>query len=96
MLLQICESNVPVKKAAAGKPKILNALRRKKNRLKARLNAIERSTNCNPFLVHQIQNKIADLCYDIKEAIRNDLNQKERNAVSKIKESPKFFYSYAP
>ena len=39
-VLNICKSSVPQKKSKSGKPKMLNALRRKKKRLQARLNCI--------------------------------------------------------
>ena len=93
-LFQICSSVVPKKKKPTGRPRALNALRRRKKRLKARLRALEQS-NGDPGRISQIKNDIALICYEIKEAIVKRLDQREKNAVSKIKANPKFFYSYA-
>ena len=40
-----------------------------------------------------LQNKLALIHYDIKDAICKE--QEKRNAVERIKSNPKFFYSYA-
>ena len=46
-------------------------------------------------LANNLKLKLALLCYDIKEAINNDLDRKESSAVEKIRSNPKFFFSYA-
>ena len=93
-LFQICKSVVPVKKGPKGKPKALNALRRKKKRLKIRLDAVRKLGSSVP-LIRELEDKIALICYEIKEAINQRLDQNECIAVSKIKSNPKFFFSYA-
>jgi hypothetical protein len=93
-LLQICQSLVPRKRAGTGKPKVLNGLRRKKNRLSARLNALK-ECNGNPDHIQNVQNQLALIFYEIKEAINLSLDLREKNAVQKIKCNPKTFYSYA-
>ena len=35
------------------------------------------------------------ICYEIKECVVNNFNQKEQAAIGKINSNPKFFYSYA-
>lgn len=93
-LFQICQSCVPVKKVPTGRPKQLNALRRRKVRTRARLDALI-SSNGDATHISNVRTKLALICYDIKEAFNEQLDRKERNAVEKIKTNPKYFYSYA-
>ena len=94
-LLQICQICVPQKKINSGRPKAFNALRRKKKRVLARYNALLSKDNSNPEHVATIKSKLALICYDIKDEINKNLDQKEALAVSRIKTNPKYFYSYA-
>ena len=93
-LFQICQKCVPTKKVPTGRPKHLNALRRKKKRTQARLNALI-SSNGNTNHINEVTTKLALLCYDIKDAFNKHMDRKEHNAVEKIKSNPKYFYSYA-
>ena len=93
-LFQICASSVPVKKVSSGRPKHVNALRRKRNRQKARLQALI-DNDASPEHIRNVRNKVALLQYDIKEACVQKLEGKEQKAVEKIKKNPKYFYSYA-
>ena len=43
----------------------------------------------------ELQDQIALVCFDIKEAVKQSNEQRELNAVQKIKSNSKFFYSYA-
>lgn len=95
IVLQICIICTPVKKAHSGKPRALNALRRKKNRLQARLKALEQRKTSPQEHINNVHNQLALICYDIKDAINRNLDWKELQAVQKIKNNPKFFYSYA-
>ena len=94
-LLQICKSLVPIKKVSTGRPKVLNALRRKKRRLQTRLNALMGTQSSNPSHIQSVKNQLALLCYEMKEAFNKKLQRQESGAVEKIKSNPKFFYSYA-
>jgi hypothetical protein len=93
-LFQICQSCVPAKKIPTGRPKQLNALRRRKVRTRARLDALI-SSNGDATHIANVRTKLALICYDIKEAFNEQMDKKERNAVEKIKTNPKYFYSYA-
>lgn len=93
-LFQVCQSHVPKKKIKTGRPKVLHALRRKKKRLQTRLDAIN-SNGGNPQHARNLHNQISLICYDIKEAIYEELDHREQKAVDKIKVNPKYFYSYA-
>ena len=89
----MCRASTPLKKIPSGKPKQLNALRRKKERIEARLSDVL----CRGQLIHAhiLQNKLALVHHDIKDAICKEQEQREQNAVERIKSNPKFFYSYA-
>ena len=94
-LFQICQSVVPLKKVSTGKPKALNALRRKKKKLQNRLAAVHATHGTHDQHAKELENQIALICYEIKEAINQHIDKKEQKAVSKIKSNPKFFFSYA-
>ena len=94
-LFQVCQKHVPPKKIPSGRSKALNALRRKRNRLQARLNALLDRASCNEAHIKSVRNKLALIFYDIKEATNAYDNLMETKAVDKIKSNPKYFYSYA-
>ena len=94
-LLQICLICCPRKKISNGRPKALNALRRKKKRVLARYNALLSKSHSNPEHVAALQSKLALICYEIKDEINKSLDRKEALAVSRIKANPKYFFSYA-
>ena len=93
-LFQICCSCVPQKSVPSGRPKHSNALRRKCNRQKARLQALI-DKNASEDQIKAVRNKVALLQYDIMTAHTKKLDEKENRAIEKIKSNPKFFYSYA-
>ena len=90
----MCSLHVPRKTVPSGRPKHTNALRRKRNRLKARLNALV-SNGAPDDHIRNVRNKVALLQYDIRCAHTKRLNEMESRAVEKIKTNPKFFFSYA-
>ena len=92
-VLDICLENVPRKRPPAGKPRIYNSLRRKKSKLNVRLLAAKSANDL--ARVKELEDEIGLLSYKIKEAIVNHLDESERRAVGKIKDNPKYFYSYA-
>ena len=94
-LLQICLICCSRKKISNGRPKALNALRRKKKRVLARYNALLSKSNSNPEHVAALQSKLALICYEIKDEINKSLDRKEALAVYRLKENPKYFFSYA-
>ena len=96
VLLQVCELFCPKKRPPSLKGcKSIRALSRKKRRIKKQL---ERAIS-NPFSptvqVSALQNKLALAYADIKDAINDGIAYKERLAISKIKDNPKYFFSYA-
>ncbi|KAL5271503.1 hypothetical protein ACHWQZ_G001943 [Mnemiopsis leidyi] len=77
----------------SGKPRIYNSLRRKKSKLNIRLLAAKDANNA--ARVKKLEDEVGLLSFKIKEAIVRHLDESERRAVGKIKENPKYFYSYA-
>ena len=92
-LHSVCAANVPLKKPPAGKPSSYNSLRRKKAKLKTRL-AAARCAN-DATRIKELETSLNLVCYDIRDAITTQLDKRETRAVSRIKENPKFFFSYA-
>jgi len=93
-LLEICSACVPRKAAPTGRPKHVNALRRKRNRQNARLQALIEN-DAPPEHIQKVRYKVALLQYDIRCGHIKRMDQKENCAIEKIKSNPKFFYSYA-
>ena len=89
----ICQANVPLKKPRTGKPSSYNSLRRKKAKLMTRL-AAARCTH-DATRIMELERSLNLVSYDIRDAIENHLDRRETRAVARIKENPKFFFSYA-
>ena len=94
VLLGICSACVPRKEVPSGRPKHTNALRRKRNRQNARLQALI-ANGAHEDHIKSVRRKVALLQYDIRCAHNKRLDERESNAVNKIKTNSKFFYSYA-
>ena len=92
-LLEVCASTVPLKSTPTGKPRHMNALRRKKKRLEARHNALLQFGKIEH--AHNVKIQLALVHYDIKEEINKRIDEKESKAIEKIKSNSKYFYSYA-
>ena len=92
-VLNACLDSVPRKQFPSGKPKLYNALRRKKSKLRVRLSAAK----CTGDLVRikELENAIGLVSYEIKEAVVHHLDQNEKRAVERIGTNPKYFFSYA-
>ena len=71
----------------------MNALRRKKQRLEGRFNALKSQGLLEQ--ANSVKAKLSLVYYDIKEATNKSMNDKELRAIQKIKENSKYFYSYA-
>ena len=92
-LLQVCQEVIPRKRPKTGKPRILNALRRRKKRVLARLNKIENYDNREHIV--NLERKLALISYQMKEAFDESAETRECLAISNIKSNPKVFYNYA-
>ena len=92
-VLNACLDSVPRKQFPSGKPKLYNALRRKKSKLRVRLSAAK----CTGDLVRikELENAIGLVSYEIKEAVVHHLDRNEKRAVERIGTNPKYFFSYA-
>ena len=94
-LLNICLESIPRKKVGKGKPKVLNGLRRKKQRLKNRIEAMKSRPCFDQAHLANLERQLALVVYEIKESYDETYSQREQAAVAKIKKRPKCFYSYA-
>ena len=94
-ILQICEICCPKKVACRKKTNhSLNILNRKRRKLKSRLKSAEENPRSPTTQIASLQNKLAFIHVDIRDAINSDLLYREQQAVGKIKENQKYFYSY--
>ena len=97
-LFKICKKHTPAKRFGPGsghskRPRLVNALRRKKKRLLEKLQSIK--TYVSSSVLGKFHDKWVDLNLQIKEAYMEDHRQKEKTAVEKIKTDPKYFFTYA-
>ena len=96
VLLQVCEMFCPRKQQPSRKRcRSIRALSRKKRRIKVQLDRAISNPNSPSAQVTALQNKLALAYADIKDAINNEIAFKEQLAVSKVKDNPKYFFSYA-
>ena len=95
-LLGICRQYVPKKRLVhgrTGRPREVNALRRRRKRLQQRITMSGDQTG-NPRQVN-LQRKLINLNLQIKCAYQRDFERREYAVIEKIKSNPKVFYSYA-
>ena len=96
ILLQMCELYCPRKVS----PRVQSASSthihsRKKRKLAKQLEDAKSNANCPQARIDSHRRKVALAHLNIRNAINEDLLYHEQEAVSKVKENPKFFYSYA-
>ena len=101
-LLQLCLLNLPKKPDNTNtrefKPSGSRAFRiltRKKGKLKTRLKAITKTNPANTVAINKLKDKLALLEVDMCDTINGQLDQNELKAVQKVKDNPKYFYTYA-
>ncbi|MCP4459481.1 MAG: hypothetical protein GY816_15890, partial [Cytophagales bacterium] len=68
---------------------------RKKRKLELQLEEAKNNPHSPPLHIEALQRKLALAHMDIRDAINQDLQYREQQAVSKVKDNPKYFYSYA-
>ena len=93
-LLSICEEVVPKRTKKSGKPRKVKSLRRKRRRLTKKIEHLQ-AIRGNPGHIEQLKRKVAIITFDIAHEIHKDLDRREFQVVSKIKDNPKAFYGYA-
>ena len=59
------------------------------------LRAAENDVHCPPARLKSLQNKLALAHLEIRDAINETIEYREEQAAAKVKENPKYFYSYA-
>ena len=94
-LLDICLETIPRKQISRGKSKALNGLRRKKQRLQARIAAMKSRPNFDISHLQNLERQLALVVYEIKDSYDEQAANREKVAISKIKRHPKSFYSHA-
>ena len=95
-LLQVCQAGCPRK--VPPKNKTSSSVRipsRRKRNLQAQLNEAVNNPYSPLTHIESLKRKLALAHIDIRDAINQDLLYREQQAVSKVKENPKYFYSYA-
>ncbi len=96
-LLQICEICCP--KKVPPRPKSTNrsvrTLDRKRRKLENFLRRVSENPHSPASQIESLKRKLALLHMDIRDAIQSELLYKEQQAVDKVKDNPKYFYSYA-
>ena len=87
-ILQICEICCTKKVACRKKTNhLLNILNRKRRKLQSRLKSAEENPRCQTTQITSLQNKLALIHVDIRDAINSDLLYREQQAVGKIREN---------
>ena len=95
-LLQVCQAGCPRK--VPPKNKSSSSVRipsRRKRKLQVQLNEAVNNPYSPLTHIESLKRKLALAHIDIRDAINQDLLYREQQAVSKVKENPKYFYSYA-
>ena len=96
ILLQVCESHCPKKRSPSKKqPHSLRSLSRKKRRIKKQLDKALLNPNSPTAQIRSLTTKLSLAYADIKDAINTNLAFRECQAVEKIRDNPKYFFSYA-
>ena len=95
-LLAICQEHCPLKLPPKRQSFYqMRILSRKKRRLQKRLDEAISNPLSSPESIQLLENNIALIHYDIRDAIVSERNFREELAVGKVKANPKYFYSYA-
>ena len=95
-VLEICEKGCPKKKPVSKKKnRCIRALSRKKRKLQAFLQRINDNPHSPNAQREAVKRKLYEAHIKIRDAINSALQYREQQAVNRIKENPKYFYSYA-
>ena len=96
VLLQVCEAKCPRKMPPSKKQcHSLRALSRKKRRIRKQLDKALANPLSPTAQVKSLETKLSLTYADIKDDINKNLAFKETQAVNKIRENSKYFFSYA-
>ena len=95
-LLQVCQAGcprkVPPKNKTSSSVQIPSGRKRK---LQGQLNEAVNNPYSPITHIESLKRKLALAHIDIRDAINQDLLCREQQAFSRVKENPKYFYSYA-
>ena len=94
--LQICQIGCPKKIPPKTQTRSsVHIPSRRKRKLQTQLEVAKCNPHSPPAQIESLNRKLALAHMDIRDAINQDLQYREQQAVSKVKENPKYFYSYA-
>ena len=95
-VLDICDKYCPRKIPPKCKQSSLVRIpSRNKRKIQDKLKLAESSSHCPKAHLKSLRNKLAMAHMDIRDAINKTLQYREEQAAAKVKENPKYFYSYA-
>ena len=95
-VLQICEQCCPKKvPPKSSLSRAVSIPSRKKRKIQNQLAEAKNNPHAPSSQLASLQRKLALAHIEIRDAINNDLLYREQQAVSKVKDNPKYFYSYA-
>ncbi|KAL5248617.1 hypothetical protein ACHWQZ_G017709 [Mnemiopsis leidyi] len=95
-LLQLCEECCPRKKPPKNKARSsVRIPSRRKRKLQSQLKVANNNPHSPLTQLDSLKRKLALAHIDIRDAINQDFQHREEQAVEKVKNNPKYFYSYA-
>ena len=92
-ILSVCQEVFPEVKAPRGKPNCYQKLRRKKIKLRARVEALRSKDQV--AAAEEVEEHLSQVCLEIKDRVLARKADHERRAVLKMKSDPRYFYSFA-
>ena len=97
IILQVSEFYAPAKcfRSKSNRLSTYRRLRRTLNRKKRKLYKVIEKKQLTPESIQEIKEKIVALHDEIKESISEESRKSEQEAISKIKEDPKYFYTWS-
>ena len=97
IILQVSEFYAPAKcfRSKSNRLSEYRRHRRTLNRKKRKLNNVLESKQLTPESIQEIKEKIVHLQDDIKNSITEESRKSEQEAINKIKEDPKYFYTWS-
>ena len=92
-VLTVCQEVFPEVQAPKGKPNCYKKLRRKKSKLRARMEALRLKGQV--AAAEEVEEQLSQACLEIRDLVLARRDDRERRAVMKMKSDPRYFYSFA-
>ena len=94
-LLQICKEHIPRRHPTSGRPRVLNGIRRRKRRVRAKIAALMSCPSSNQAALISAQKKLVAIEEEMAQAIVSRIESRERKVIGNLKLNPKVFFKYA-